>query len=63
MSNCQDVVLMLCTTQPGAERGLDIGFSSFTALNYLVLVSKYFRCILETLRISGNIRSGLGVQK
>ena len=40
-----------CTTQPGAERGSDIGFSLCTAPNYLILVSEYFRCVLGTLRI------------
>jgi len=35
----------------GAERGLDIGFSSCTAPNYLILVSEYFKCILGTPRI------------
>jgi len=40
-----------CTPQPGAERGLDIGFSLCTAPNYLVLVSEYFGCILGTLSI------------
>src|SRR5882724_10763289 len=40
-----------CTTQPGAKRGSDVSFSSCTAPNYLVLMSKYFRCILGTLRI------------
>ena len=33
------------------ERGSDIGFSSCTVPNYLVLLSKYFGCILGTLRI------------
>ena len=42
---------MHCTTQPGAERGLDIGFSSCAAPNYLILVSEYFGCVLGTLRI------------
>ena len=35
----------------GTERGSDVGFSSCTAPNYLVLVSKYFRCVLWTPRI------------
>ena len=52
-----------CTTQPGADRGLDVSFSSCTVLNYLVLMSKYFKCIPGTPRISGDIRSVLGVQK
>ena len=56
-------VLMHCTTQPGAERGLDVGFSSCAVPNYLILVSKYFRCILGTPRISRNVGSGLGVRK
>ena len=43
--------LMHCTTQPGAERVLDIGFSSCAAPNYLILMSEYVRCILGTLRI------------
>ena len=31
---------MHCTTQPGAKRGLDVGFSSCAVPNYLVLVSE-----------------------
>ena len=40
-----------CTTQPGAERGSDVGFSSCAFPNYLVLMSKYFRCVLGIPRI------------
>jgi len=40
-----------CTTQPGTERGLDIGFSSCAVPNYLILLSKYFGCVLGTPRI------------
>jgi len=40
-----------CTTQPGAKRGSDVGFSSCAVPNYLVLVSEYFRCIPGTLGI------------
>ena len=35
---------------------MDIGFSLCTAPDYLVLVSKYFRCIPGTLRISRSIQ-------
>jgi len=35
----------------GTERGLDVGFSLCAAPNYLILVSKYFGCILGTPRI------------
>src|SRR5882724_13228327 len=34
--------LMHCTTQPGAKRVLDIGFSSCAVPNYLIHVSEYF---------------------
>src|SRR5882724_5968298 len=34
-----------------SQRGSDIGFSSCTVPNYLILVSKYFRCVPGTLRI------------
>ena len=52
-----------CTTQPGAKRGSDVGFSSCAAPNYLVLVSKYFKCIPGTPRISGGVGIVLGVWK
>ena len=34
-----------------SKRGSDIGFSSCTALKYLILVSENFGCILGTPRI------------
>ena len=34
---------------------MDIGFSSCTVSNYLILMSEYFRCILGVLRISGSV--------
>ena len=45
------------------ERGLDVGFSSCMAPNYLILVSKFLKCNLGTPRISRGIRSVLGVWK
>ena len=52
-----------CTTQPGAERGLDVSFSLCTVPNYLILMSEYFKCVPGTLRISRGVGSGPGVQK
>ena len=48
-------MLVHCTMQPGAERGLDIGFSLCAVPNYLILMSKYFRCVPGTPRISGSV--------
>jgi len=48
-------MLVHCTTQPGAKRGLDIGFSLCIVPNYLILMSKYFICVLGVLRISGSV--------
>jgi len=35
----------------GSENSLDVGFSSCAVPKYLILVSKYFGCILGTPRI------------
>ena len=35
---------------------MDIGFSLCAVPDYLILMSKYFRCVLGTLRISGSIQ-------
>jgi len=45
------MLLVHCTTQPGAKRGSDVSFSSCIVPNYLVLMSEYFKCIPGTLRI------------
>jgi len=44
-----------CTTQLEPRGISDDGFSSCAAPNYLVLVSKYFRCIPGVPRISGSV--------
>src|SRR5882724_5129718 len=41
LQSCYECCSVHCTTQPGAERGLDVSFSSCTAPNYLVPVSEY----------------------
>jgi len=47
------------------EKGgvLDFGFSLCIVPNYPILVSKYFRCMLEVPGISGSFGSCLGVWK
>jgi len=44
------------------QEGFGHWLSSCTVPNYIVLMSKYFKCILGTLRISGGVGNGPGVQ-
>jgi len=44
-----------CTTQTEARRCFDVGFSSCAVPDYLLLMSEYFKCIPEVLRITGSV--------
>ena len=52
--------LVHCTTQLEPRGVSDIGFSLCAAPDYLLLMSEYFRCILEVLRMSGSVQKSSG---